>query len=506
MKDLAEHTTSIWTKTASTPAASPLRENVQADVCVVGAGIAGITTAWLLAQEGKSVVVLEASSVGGGETSRTTAHLTTSLDTPYHKLETLHGENGARLAAQSHAAAIERIAGIVASEEIKCNFERLKGYLTLAPGDSSDILAKELEAAHRAGLNQVARLHQSPLKPSNPAPCLCFPAQAQFHPLKYLSALALGIEKKGGRIFTGTHAEKFEHGEPCRVTTTAGPTVTAANVVIATNSPFTEWIEIHTKQAPFRTYAIAARIPAQAVERALYWDTSDPLHYVRLQDTDDHTVLIAGGEDHKTGQEDNPEDRFQRLEIWMRRSFPLAGEIEARWSGQYLQSIDGLAYIGRNSKAEPHLYIATGDSGSGMTHGTIAGILLTDLIAGRPNEWQSLYDPTRIRISAAADFVKENLNVAAQFLDYLTPGSRDSAEDIACGEAAVIRKGVYKIAAFRDAHGTLHERSAVCPHLGCIVAWNSVEKTWDCPCHGSTFDPLGNVITGPAVTGLGPAV
>ena len=189
----------------------------------------------------------------------------------------------------------------------------------------------------------------------------------------------------------------------------------------------------------------------------------------------------------------------------MREFFPMAEEVEFQWSGQVIESIDGLAFIGRNSDAEPHIHIATGDSGNGMTHGTIAGMLLTDLIAGRPNAWASLYNPSRLKLGAAAEFVGENANVAAQFLDYLTPGDRASTSGIGRGEGAVIRRGLSKIAAFRDARGVLHEYSAVCPHLGCVVAWNSAETTWDCPCHGSRFDTLGRVINGPSIGNLSPA-
>ena len=242
----------------------------------------------------------------------------------------------------------------------------------------------------------------------------------------------------------------------------------------------------------------------RSVPKGLFWDTADPFHYVRLQREDDHDVLIVGGEDHKTGQEESEdgEARFARLESWARRYFPAAGEVEYRWSGQVVETIDGLAYIGKNSSSEPHIYIATGDCGDGMTHGTIAGMLLTDLIMGRPNAWSQLYDPARIHLSAAGEFLKENLNVAAQYGDYVTPSDVNSPDKIAPGAGAVIREGLKKLAIYRDQDGTLHKHSAVCTHLGCLVAWNDTEKSWDCPCHGSRFDPLGKVIAGPALTPL----
>ena len=334
--------------------------------------------------------------------------------------------------------------------------------------------------------------------------CLRFPRQAQFHPLKYLSALADAVESKGGRIFTDTHAQEFQDGAPVRVKTSKAHVVSAGAVVVATNTPVNDSLSIHNKQAAYRTYVIGMQVPKAAVTTALYWDTQEAFHYVRLQDAGQHDVLIVGGEDHKTGQADDAAERFDRLEAWARVRFPAAEEGKYRWSGQVIQPIDGLAFIGRNP-GDKHIYIVTGDSGTGMTHGTIAGVLLTDLILGRHNEWETLYEPSRISLWAAPEFTRENLNVATQYGDYATAGDVEQTRDLAPGTGGVIRHGLTKVAAYRDTHGTLHERSAICPHLGGVVRWNHAEKTWDCPCHGSRFDPFGKVLNGPANTGLGAA-
>jgi Rieske Fe-S protein len=238
-------------------------------------------------------------------------------------------------------------------------------------------------------------------------------------------------------------------------------------------------------------------VPPDTVPAALYWDTADPYHYVRLHGD----LLIAGGEDHKTGQEDDAYDRFAYLESWTRERFPI-GEVEYTWSGQVMEPVDGLAYIGRNPADKAHILVATGDSGQGMTHGTIAGILLTDLILGRPNPWGRLYDPSRKSLKSAAEYLKENVNVAKQYLDYVSPGEVGSVDEIRPGHGAVVRHGLTKLAVYRDEQGALHSRSAVCPHLGCIVHWNSLEGSWDCPCHGSRFGTDGRVLNGPAVTSL----
>jgi glycine/D-amino acid oxidase-like deaminating enzyme/nitrite reductase/ring-hydroxylating ferredoxin subunit len=499
----AGNTTSIW-MTVEIPVRPALTKDITADICVVGAGISGLTAAYLLAEEGRFVVVLDDGAIASGETSRTTAHLVNALDDRYFEIERIHGEKGAQLAAESHTAAIDKIEQIVAKENIDCEFERLDGYLFVPPGESTDLLNRELEAAHRAGLTAVARLERAPLESFDTGVCLRFPRQAQFHPLKYLGALAQAIEKKGGRIFNGTHAQAFKDAVPCQVTTDKGSVVSASAIVVATNTPVNDWVSIHTKQAAYRTYVIGMTVPKGSVTKALYWDTPDPYHYVRLQEAVGHDVLVVGGEDHKTGQADDMGDRFDHLETWTRERFPLAGEVAFRWSGQIMEPVDGLAFIGRNP-GDTNIYVVTGDSGNGMTHGTIAGILLTDLIVGRESAWKTLYDPSRISLRAAAAFAKENLNVAAQYGDYATAGDVVGVRKVAPGTGALIRDGLRKVAIYRDTHGELHKCSAICPHLGCIVDWNSTERTWDCPCHGSRFDPYGKVLNGPANTGLGPA-
>jgi Rieske Fe-S protein len=284
--------------------------------------------------------------------------------------------------------------------------------------------------------------------------------------------------------------------------------VTARAIVVATNVPFNDLVAIHTKQAPYHTYVVGARMPPGTLTTALYWDTSDPYHYVRIQpmsnadlggdNNDPFDLLIVGGEDHKAAQASDSEQRFSALERWMRQRFSAAGEVEFRWSGQVMETQDGLAFIGRNPLDADNVYVVTGDSGMGMTHGTIAGMVITDLIQGRPNRWAQLYDPSRIRLGAAGEFIKENVNVAAQYASYLTPGEVQSLDEITPTSGAIMREGAKKIAVYRDEAGEIHRMSAICTHLGCIVGWNKAASTWDCPCHGSRFDPHGKVVNGPA--------
>lgn len=501
-------TISIWMATAAVPEQASLTGNTHSDVCIVGAGIAGLTTAYLLAREGRSVIVLDDGRIGGGMTERTSAHLSNAIDTRYFEIERLHGEKGARLTAQSHTTAIDRIEAIVNEEGIDCDFERLNGYLFVPPGGPKDVLEREVKAAHRAGLNDVEQVERAPIASFDTGMCLRFPRQAQFHPLKYITGLSRAIEGNSGRIFSGTHASKMEGGAQARVETSNGYVVTADAIVIATNTPVNDIVTIHTKQAPYTSYVIGARIPHSSVTKALYWDTADPFHYVRVQgvsapDGDRYDVLIVGGEDHKSGQADDGDKRHTQLEAWARERFPMIESIEFRWSGQVMESFDGLAFIGRNPGDPQNVYIVTGDSGMGMTHGTIAGILITDLIMGRECPWTPLYDPSRKTLRAYRKYARENINVAAHYVeDYLTGGDVDAPEEIAQGEGAIIRNGMKKFAFYHDEHGTLHKCSAVCPHLGCIVSWNRLEKTWNCPCHGSSFDPYGHVLNGPANSDL----
>lgn len=498
MRSSSGETRSVWAEDVSFPTCQPLTEDASAEVCIVGAGLAGLSTAYALARAGHDVIVLEDLSIGAGESGRTTAHLSNALDDRYSELERAFGVEGARLAAASHTAAIDRIESIVQREGLDCSFVRLDGYLFGAPDEPSDWLDRELEAAHRAGLEGLSRVSNLKLPGIDARPALRFPRQAQFHPTRYLAGLARAILASGGRIFTGTRVLGIDDGTPAHVWIPGGIVVKADAAVVATNSPISDWLAIHTKQAPYRTYVITLAVDADAVPPGLFWDTGHPYHYVRTHVRDrGEAVLVVGGEDHKTGQADDARDRFARLENWTRERFPAAGAVRHRWSGQVMEPVDHLAFIGRDPGAE-HVYIVTGDSGHGMTHGTIAGMLLPDLILGRPHPWAELYAPERKPLRALRTYARENLNVARQFGDYLSGSDVEDVWALAPGTGAVIRRGARKLAVYRDEHGHLHARSATCTHLGCIVHWNGLERSWDCPCHGSRFDVDGEVISGPA--------
>jgi glycine/D-amino acid oxidase-like deaminating enzyme/nitrite reductase/ring-hydroxylating ferredoxin subunit len=504
-----------------------LTRNISTDVMIIGGGIAGMTTAYLLSKAGKKVILVEDGYIGSGETGRTTAHITHALDDRYYNLEKIHEKQGAQKAAESHTAAIDLIESIAKEEKIDCEFERLDGFLFLDPTDKKESLDKELKATHNAGISNTEIIQQSPLPSFDTGPCLRFPNQAQFQPLKYLYGLAGAITNKyKGEIFTETHAQEINFNDTATtIKTLEGYTINATNIVIATNAPIVnETSKIYDKQEPYRTYVIGASLKKYSVPKALYWDTGDQnsknrvssYHYIRIQNvenSDSNDLLIVGGEDHKTGETDDGryEERFGSLEAWTRKRFPIE-DIKYKWSGQVMEPMDSLAFIGHNPGHNgKNLYIATGDSGNGITHGTIAGMILSDSILRRHNPWQDVYDPSRHiqpdtttqGDEASPSFEHEQQQQEQQHGETTAPSpSSDPLVSLSSGQGTVLEDN--KIAVSKDKTGNLHTYSAVCTHLGCTVSWNGLEKSFDCPCHGSRFSNRGKVINGPANADLEP--
>lgn len=499
--------TSLWMATARALQPPPLSHDEEADVCVIGAGIAGLTVAYRLARAGQRVIVLDERGIGLGQTARSTAHLCNALDDRYYELIRLHGEDGARMAAQSHATAIDAIETICRDEAIECDFSRVDGYLVDARGEEGSVeLECELQAARRVGV-AVERLHEAPGPWAAFGPVLRFPRQAQFHPICYLDGLAQAVQRHGGRLHGRTRVTALHGGSHATVETEHGARVRAGAIVVATNTPFNDRIAIHSKQAAYRTYVVALRLPPQEFPAALLWDTGVPYHYVRIAQASHEYWLIVGGEDHKVGQEEDPTTAWEQLEVWARRRFPMAGEVGHRWSGQVHEPVDALAFIGRNPGDAENVYVVTGDSGNGLTHGTIAGELVTQLILGEPSPWAWLYAPDRINTRSTERYVRENLNTMAQYYDLFTGGEVESLAQIAPGTGAIMRDGLSKRAVYRDRDGQYSVHSAICPHLGGVVHWNAAECSWDCPAHGSRFDARdGRCLHGPAAHGLAPAV
>lgn len=496
---------SIWLATAELPAFPPMANDVNAEVCVIGGGIAGLTTAYLLAKEGRKVVLIEAMGIAAGETGRTTAHFFPP-DEWYVDLKKGFGAKTARAIADSFSEAIDLVESIVRTEKIDCGFERLDGYLYALPENGFTDLNREFRVARKLGVD-VEFLTRVPGLSFDTGPCVRYRNQAQFHPLKYLAGLARAFTALGGTIHCGTRALKIDGDDNLQAVTTDAGKVYANSVVVATNTPFNNRVVMHTKQAGYRSYVVGLRVPKASIPRILLWDTGDPYYYVRLESTGpgaDHEILVVGGADHKVGEDRHPEHRYAEIERWTREHFPMAQSVEYRWSGEVMEPSDGPAYLGRNPTDDKNVYLITGDSGNGMTHCTIGAMIIRDQIMGRSNAWESIYAPSRKVKHGVMEFMSEQADTLSYYSDWVKGGEVESVHEIAAGQGAVIQDGMKKIAVYRDKEGELHAVSAKCTHLGCVVHWNSAEKSWDCPCHGSRFGVSGEVLHGPAPTALAP--
>ncbi len=419
----------------------------------------------------------------------------------------MHGEQVARLAFESHTQAIEQIEQIVKEEKIDCDFEKIPGYLVQHPADKEKTLEKEHLATNKIGFKTA--LHQNPPITSNrPGLTLEFPDQAQFHPLKYLSGLLKAILENQGQVYTQTRAKKIN---PRYVETANGDRIQCKNTIVATNTPIHHTFSIHTKQAPYRTYVIAGKIRTEEVPKGLFWDSGDPskgnnrpYHYVRTQPLDStHSLLIIGGEDHKTGQHPDTTKPFEELEKWTATAFPMLKQIDYSWSGQVMEPIDYLGFLGKDPQHE-NTFLVTGDSGHGITHGTIAAHIFSDAINKKQNKFRDIYAPERKTLSAAKEFLTENFNVAAQYAEWIKAPAQRAIQTIQPSEGDILQYQDRIVAAFRDSNGKIHGFEGICPHLKCIVQYNNAEKTFDCPCHGSRFTGHGVVINGPANSNLSP--
>ena len=500
MNASSEKTKSFWMD-STVADAPPLDGNQTADVAIVGSGIAGLSTAYELAMRGLKVLVLDRGAIGMGMTARTTAHLASALDDGYARLLAHQGLETARCVYEAQVAAIDRIESIQKKEDIDCDFQRVDGYLFEAPNTSNKEFDDEKEACKKIGLPVTEYTNALAIQ-TGTGRSLHFPNQARFHPLKYLTGLARALKKNGARLYSGTIVKSISEEKVSVVVETNKGTVRATDVVIATNSPIAGDVVLHTKQAPYRTYAIAAEVPCGSLPDALYWDTADPYHYIRLHPgSAQHDIVIIGGEDHKSGTKDDGLLRFENLEGWARAAIPQLGKVTHRWSGQVMEPSDGLNLLGRNG-SDKHRYLITGDSGQGITGGVLGSMLVRDLIVEGQSAWSEIFDPTRSMTRNLATFIGENLTLLKNFSEYLSASELSSINELKPGEGAVFRSGLKKVAACRDQRGKVHVHSASCTHMGCIVHWNTLEQCWDCPCHGSQFSPGGQVLNGPAVTPL----
>jgi glycine/D-amino acid oxidase-like deaminating enzyme/nitrite reductase/ring-hydroxylating ferredoxin subunit len=480
-----------------------LTDDVEADVAVVGGGIAGLCTAWELARAGSSVVLVEADRIAAGVTGYTTAKLTAQHGLIYAHLRSKLDEQAAGWYASSQLDAIEHVAATASELGIDCDLERLPAFTYLPEGKRNQIEA-EVQAARLAGL--PASLVTETGLPYPVGVAIRVEQQAQFHPRRYLLALATDLVRRGGRIFERTRIVDLDEGEPCRLTSETGATVTARDVVVATHYPIFDRAGLFTRLVPHRELVVAAVIDADQDPGGMYVTPEENTRSIRTAPYGEgRRLLIVTGESYQPGTPGVTE-RLDRLSAWTRERFPV-DSLAYHWSAQDNGSTDKVPYIGRLHPGTGHVFVATGFNAWGMTNGVLAGRLLAALISGEDPPWSRLYDPRRLHPTIeAVPLVKAAVDVARRFVgDRIRPATfADSPDELAPGDGAVIRMDGRRCAVYRDDSGRLHTVSATCTHLGCVVAFNDDEKTWDCPCHGSRFDTQGGVLHGPATEPLPP--
>jgi glycine/D-amino acid oxidase-like deaminating enzyme/nitrite reductase/ring-hydroxylating ferredoxin subunit len=499
-------TLSYWEDSASMTRFPRLDRNLTVDVAIVGAGITGLSAAYLLKRSGRSVAVIDRRRCGGVDSMLTTAHVTCVTDENLSALVKRFGRDHAWAAWDAGLAAIEQIDRIVGEEEIDCEWTWVNGYKHLPPAalgagaPDSDTLSTEAAIAAELGF-EARYLDAVPFFGMRGVE---YGGQAKFHPRKYLAALAGAVNGGGSHIFEHTESEEVKDS-PLSVRAN-GHTISCEYVVIATHTPLmgktgmASALGLQTKLYLYTSYAVGGRLPGGAVPEACFWDTADPYHYLRVDAHRGFDYAIYGGRDHKTGQQAQTAACFEGLEQDARAILPQL-DITHRWSGQVVETNDGLPFIGETST---HQFAATGYGGNGMTFGTLAGMMARDFATGRKNPWSALFDPGRATVLGGTwDYVKENLDYPYYLIrDRFAGPEGRSLRELRRGEGRILELQGRRVAAYRSDQGKVTTLSPVCTHLGCEVRWNDAEHTWDCPCHGSRFTPTGAVLSGPAETPL----
>jgi len=492
---------SFWLETTPETDYPALADGVSVDVAVVGAGITGITAAILLKEAGKTVALLDSKRIVHGASGYTTAKVTAGHGASYSKIRKAFGEDGIRMYARANQAALEWIAELVERNRIDCDFERKANYVYAESDDEVAQLRQEAEVERHAGL--ATRLVDETPLPFQVSAALRLKNQAQFHPRRYLLALAATIAGDGNHVFEHTRVRGVKHGEPCELATERG-TLRAADVVLATHLPILDRGLFFAKAYPHRSYAVAAPLGDAPDPEGMYINSATPTRSIRTLRDGDRVFIQVGGNGHKVADEEDTPSRYDQLEGFLREHWPGAGEVQYRWSTQDYMAHDYVPYVGRLRRGSEHLYAATGYSKWGMTNGTAAAMIISDRILGRSNPWADLFDAKRlVRRSALGSFLKENAAAGLHFFaDRLSRADRASVDELTPGEGALIRLRGRKTAVYRDDEGGLHAFSPVCRHLYCLVDWNPAERSWDCPCHGSRYDATGRAIQGPTTKDL----
>lgn len=498
----SDESLSLWIDTTPSTAYPSLRGDIEADVAIVGGGITGITAAYLLSNAGQSVVLVDKGRIAMSESGHTTAHIIEATDADYRDLIKVHGQEAARTDTEAIRSAIDLIRSLVNELSIDCGFKPVDGYLYTEDEKDREYLLRQREDLLQAGI-ETEWVDDVPL-PFPTIGALRYRNQYVFHVRKYLLPLAEAAVKNGARIFENSLVDDVQNGEKdgrCVVRSGEG-SVRARHVLLATHVPLNDRGGLWAKMHVTRTYVVAAPIARGQLTDALFWDTPYPYHYTRLLETSKGLFLIVGGEDRDVGKEGNDEARYQALEEYCRSHFGVT-TFSHRWSGQINEPADMLPFIGESSHGK-NVWMSTGYSGTGMTYGTLSAMLLSDFALERENRFAKLYDPSRKKVGSilenvvtkATEFPKRML----EKMMHLDADAKSLAE-VSEGEGKIVSAGDAKVAVARI-DGELRTLDPTCTHMGCTVAWNAAEKSWDCPCHGSRFNTRGEVLNGPATSPL----
>lgn len=496
MAQLPQFPVSYWTAEADIPTFPKLERDRQTDVVVVGAGLTGITTAYLLAKAGMKVIVLEAGRVLHGTTGHTTAKITAQHDVIYDELINHFGEYSARLYYEANRDALQFIRSTADEEKVDCRLATEDAYLYAETEQSAAKLDKEYRAYGQLGI--PSQLTDSITLPFQIKSALAMKDQARFDPIPYLMALIKRITALGGELFEHTTAMRVDEGAEPVVVTENDRRITCKYVVSASHYPFLDWKGFYfARMHAERSYVLAVRVPGP-YPGGMYLSVDQPTHSIRLAEEGDQPLLLIGGEGHKAGQSPCTIRHYEALQTFAESKFS-ATEIAYRWSAQDLVTLDKLPYIGPITAGTDNVLIATGYRKWGMTNATAAAQILADRVLGQVNRYKELFDPSRFHADPdIKSFVKDNADVAKELISGKLELTYRSPDELKAGEGGVVRVNGKRAGAYRDPDGDLHLVDTTCTHLGCETHWNDGDQTWDCPCHGSRYSYKGEVVEGPA--------
>ena len=481
-----------------------LTEDIQTEVGVVGGGIVGIMTAYLLAKAGKQVTLIEANELLSGVTGHTTAKISAQHGLIYDELIRTFGVDAAQLYYEANNEGRELIKETAQTLKIECGLETKDAVVFATSDKYVKQIEKEARAYERLGIDGVLAYGQVAELPFPVEATITMRGQAQFHPVQFLASVLEEIEHLGGRIYENSRALKLSKDDTI-VHIENDAQLACDKVVIATHYPFNDFNGLYfSKLAISRSYALAAKVDAP-IPQAMYLSAESPSRSLRsIPNIDGEEWLVIGGDDHDTGKSRTPtQAHYNNLEAFGRTWFDLQ-EVPYHWSAQDMSTLDKVPYIGQMTPSSSDIFVATGFNKWGMAMGALSAQLLSDLILEKPNPYVDLFDPTRskLKVKDVQQFIKKNTSVAKDLVATKTQRPQMTPDELNFDEGGLVSVNGKKAGGYRDVDGQLHLVNTTCTHLGCGLRWNDAERSWDCACHGSRFSYTGDVLDGPAVKPL----